>query len=130
MTLLDFSSSFPFILQPHLFLFRPLLYIPPYTRSQYGLQADPPQIRKPKWPVSLYRQSTRAVPFSTTEGLTRWTVAYCSSSTDIRPQILDNLPPDVEHTSIVLSNRPIGTGGQERLLHTLEGVSVDMVGLK
>jgi hypothetical protein len=45
-------------------------------------------------------------------------------------QIVEHLPQDIEPSSITLSNKPIGTGGDERALAGLGGISVEKAGLR
>lgn len=43
-------------------------------------------------------------------------------------EILDNVPKNVDSTTVTLSNKPFG--GEDRLLNSLKGVTIQRVGLR
>ncbi|KAI4128391.1 MAG: hypothetical protein LQ347_004200, partial [Umbilicaria vellea] len=66
--------------------------------------------------------------FEGKDGQFRLTVDPSEQFTSLLSQILDKLPQSTDSKSIVLSNKP--HGGEDRLLSSLKGITIERVGLK
>ncbi|SLM37760.1 endoplasmic reticulum and nuclear membrane proteinc [Lasallia pustulata] len=66
--------------------------------------------------------------FEGKDGQFRLTVNPSDQFTSLLPQILDKLPKTTDSTSIVLSNKP--HAGEDRLLSSLKGITIERVGLR
>ncbi|KZZ86776.1 Polyubiquitin-tagged protein recognition complex, Npl4 component [Ascosphaera apis ARSEF 7405] len=62
--------------------------------------------------------------FESRNGQFRLTASPTDTFDQLRPQILEKLPPDTDPASVVVCNKPTGTGGEERNLNTLSGLGV------
>lgn len=65
--------------------------------------------------------------FVSREGQFRLTVEPTTTFPDIIPQLAEKLPPNVDISSITVSNKP--AGGDARKLSSLRGISFKQVGL-
>ncbi|MCJ1482349.1 nuclear protein localization protein 4, partial [Schaereria dolodes] len=66
--------------------------------------------------------------FESKDGQFRLNVTPSDAFTSFLPQILDYLPKTTDSSTLTLSNKPFG--GEERLLSSLKGITVERVGLK
>ena len=70
---------------------------------------------------------TITLRFESKDGQFRLNISSTEQFTDLLPGILDKLPKTVDPRTIQLSNRP--HGGDERLLSSLKGVTLNQVGI-